>query len=77
MAIEYAAEVNPQVTLGPVIAPGAVAATLKANVLGVPVPQTLVPAAEILPLVYPLIDTLITLVPLPPVMLIPGGTLHE
>ena len=53
----------PQVKVGPVIAPDAAAVADKASVLTAPVPQALVPDTEMLPVVNPLLDTTMLLVP--------------
>ena len=71
---EYAADVNPHVTAGPVIASGNVAATLNAADFDVPVPHAFTPATVILPEVKPVFTILILLVvEVPPN---PPGNVH-
>ena len=68
---------NPQVTVGPVITPGAVATTFNASALAVPAPHISVADTVMLPLVKPVLLTVTDVVPCPLTMVIPEGAVHK
>ena len=62
--------------VGPLIIPGVVELIFNANTLAVLVPHMLVAWTDILPLVKPLLDTVMLLVPCPDIAVNPVGKVH-